>query len=70
MPVATPEQEREELYWDDTGLGGVRVTVNPMQKFQELNLNDDEGDDNDDADSDDDMIKHAKGQLEWDDADM
>lgn len=68
--VLAPENEREELYWDDTGLGGVRVTVNPMQKFQELDLNEDGHRSDGGAETDEEIVKEARGQLEWDDADM
>lgn len=63
LEVQAEKDKEPEMYWDDTGLGGVRVTVNPLQKFQELDLNEDnENDDN----SDDDDNQDAKQNLEWD----
>lgn len=62
---------KEELYWDDTGLAGVCVTVNPMEKFQELDLNEDGTSasvhsESEEEDADVDNVG-AKEQLEWDD---
>ena len=60
---------KEELYWDDTGLAGVCVTVNPMEKFQELDLNEDATNATDNSETEDDDADNvgAKDQLEWDD---
>lgn len=63
LQVEATAAEKEEMYWDDTGLGGVRITVNPLQKFQELDLNEDK--DNEDN-SDDEDNQEAKKSLEWD----
>lgn len=65
MKVVSPGDEKEEMYWDDTGLSGVRITLNPMQKFQELDLNED-GAHTDNQDTEDEEGGAAKGLLEWD----
>lgn len=57
------------MYWDDTGLSGVRITLNPMQKFQELDLNED-GNNTDKSDTEDEEGKTTKGLLEWDNSDI
>lgn len=46
------------------------MTVNPMQKFQELDLNEDGHRSDGGAETDEEIVKEARGQLEWDDADM
>ena len=68
LEVDTPNA-KEELYWDDTGLAGVCVTVNPMEKFQELDLNEDGGNASESEEEDAADIDNAgaKEQLEWDD---
>ena len=45
------------------------VTVNPMEKFQELDLNEDGANATDNSESEDEDVdnKGAKEQLEWDD---
>lgn len=63
LEVEATAGEKEEMYWDDTGLGGVRITVNPLQKFQELDLNEDKDSENN---SDDEDNQEAKQSLEWD----
>ncbi|KAK3717508.1 hypothetical protein QZH41_016840, partial [Actinostola sp. cb2023] len=62
LEVEATQTEKEEMYWDDTGLGGVRITVNPLQKFQELDLNEDK----ESVHSDDEDNQEAKQNLEWD----
>ena len=57
------------MYWDDTGLSGVRITLNPMQKFQELDLNED-GANTDNAETEDEEGGATKGLLEWDNSDI
>ena len=69
VKVAAPGDDKEEMYWDDTGLSGVRITLNPMQKFQELDLNED-GANTDKSDTEDEEGGAAKGLLEWDNSDM
>ncbi|XP_001632442.2 calsyntenin-2 [Nematostella vectensis] len=68
LEVPASQAEKEEMYWDDTGLSGVRITVNPLQKFQELDLNEDNDSDNGHSDDEDSQI--AKKSLEWDESDM
>lgn len=63
LEVDATAGEKEEMYWDDTGLGGVRITVNPLQKFQELDLNEDKDSEHT---SDDEDNQDAKQSLEWD----
>ncbi|XP_015759200.1 PREDICTED: LOW QUALITY PROTEIN: calsyntenin-1-like [Acropora digitifera] len=69
VKVVSPGDEKEEMYWDDTGLSGVRITLNPMQKFQELDLNED-GAHTDNQDTEDEEGGAAKGLLEWDNSDI
>ena len=64
-----PGDDKEEMYWDDTGLSGVRITLNPMQKFQELDLNED-GNNTEKSDTEDEEGTATKGLLEWDNSDM
>lgn len=64
LEVDATAAEKEEMYWDDTGLSGVRITVNPLQKFQELDLNEDK--DSEHGQSDDEDHQEAKQCLEWD----
>jgi len=63
LEVEATAAEKEEMYWDDTGLGGVRITVNPLQKFQELDLNEDK---DSEENSEDEENQDAKQSLEWD----
>lgn len=69
VKVVPPGDDKEEMYWDDTGLSGVRITLNPMQKFQELDLNED-GNNTDKSDTEDEEGKATKGLLEWDNSDI
>lgn len=69
VKVAPPGDDKEEMYWDDTGLSGVRITLNPMQKFQELDLNED-GNNTEKSDTEDEEGTATKGLLEWDNSDM
>ena len=69
VKVVPPGDDKEEMYWDDTGLSGVRITLNPMQKFQELDLNEDSNN-TEKSDTEDEEGTATKGLLEWDNSDM
>ena len=69
VKVNPPGDENADMYWDDTGLSGVRITLNPMQKFQELDLNED-GANTDNAETEDEEGGATKGLLEWDNSDI
>lgn len=69
VKVVPPGDDKEEMYWDDTGLSGVRITLNPLQKFQELDLNED-GNNTEKSDTEDEEGTATKGLLEWDNSDM
>lgn len=57
------------MYWDDIGLSGVRIIFNFMQKFQELDLNED-GVNIDNVEIEDEEGGVIKGLLEWDNFDI